>query len=161
MNEMIKKVVLWILVIGCMATIFGFSSQVAEESKKTSSKVITKVVETVDIKKELTKPQKEKITEDLTFIVRKGAHFSIYALLGMFMFLLVQEYNLTKKKCFVTAIAAAFIYACSDEFHQTFVSGRSGELRDIFIDTAGAMVGCAFVIFIKYIYSKVRNRRRH
>lgn len=161
MNDMIKKVILWILVICCMLTIFGFSSQVAEESKKTSSKVITKVVETIDVKKELTKPQKEKITEDLTFVVRKGAHFSIYALLGIFIFLLSAEYNFSMKKCIAVAITASFAYACSDEFHQTFVSGRSGELRDIMIDTAGAAVGCLIVIFIKYIVRKVRNRRSH
>ena len=142
-----------------MLTIFGFSSQVAEKSKKTSSKVITKVVETIDVRKELTKPQKEKITEDLTFIVRKGAHFSIYAILGIFIFLLVKEYNFSMKKCIVTAIIASFIYACSDEFHQTFVSGRSGELRDILIDTAGATVGCMIIILLKNVEKKARKRR--
>ncbi len=155
---MIKKFVLWILVIGCMATIFGFSSQVAEESKKTSSKVITKVVETVCTKK-LTKPQKEKITEDLTFIVRKGAHFLIYALLGLLIFLLALEYGFSLKKCAVIAVIASFIYACSDEFHQTFISGRSGELRDIIIDTIGASVGCLIVILSRFIVKQSRKRR--
>ena len=155
---MLKKVILWILVIGCMVTIFGFSSQVAEESKKTSSKVITKVVETVDVKKELTRPQKEKIAEDLTFIVRKLAHFSIYALLGIFIFLLAQEYKFSVKKCFIISIAIAFVYACSDEFHQTFVSGRSGELRDISIDTLGATVGCLIVLIVRFISERIKRR---
>lgn len=156
---MLKKVILWLMVLGCMAIIFGFSSQVAEESKKTSSKVITKVVETVDIKKELTKPQKEKITKDLTFIVRKGAHFSIYALLGILLFLLANEYGFSMKKCIAVSICVAFVYACSDEFHQTFVSGRSGELRDIIIDTLGASAGCFLTIFIRFVIRRIKNRR--
>lgn len=160
-DAMIKKVILWFLVIGCMATIFNFSSQVAEESKKTSSKVITKIVETVDIRKELTEIQKKKIAEDLTFVVRKGAHFSIYALLGILIFLLVKEYNFSTKRSFITSITASFIYACSDEFHQTFVSGRSGEVRDVLIDTVGAIVGCLLIIFIEYIIKNIKNRRNN
>ena len=141
-----------------MATIYGFSSQVAEESKKTSSKVITKIVETIDVKKELTHTQKEKIAEDLTFVVRKGAHFSIYALLGALIFLLASEYDFSMKKCVITAITASFVYACSDEFHQMFVKGRSGELRDVLIDTLGAIAGCLFIMIVKKICRKLRRR---
>ena len=155
---MIKKIILWFLVIGCMATIFLFSSQVAEESKKTSSSVIRTTVEVIDVKKTLTEPQKEKITADLTFVVRKGAHFSIYALLGVLIFLLSREYDFHVKKAFLAAVISSMLYACSDEFHQCFVSGRSGEVRDVIIDTSGAIAGCAVVILI----TKIRkNRRQH
>lgn len=38
------------------------------------------------------------------------------------------------------AAAIALLYAVSDEFHQTFVDGRSGHPRDVAIDTAGVLI---------------------
>ncbi|UYJ41604.1 MAG: VanZ family protein [Lachnospiraceae bacterium] len=32
----------------------------------------------------------------------------------------------------------AVLYACTDEYHQLFVPGRSGQLRDVMIDAVGA-----------------------
>ena len=39
---------------------------------------------------------------------------------------------------FATTVFLCFLYASLDEFHQTFVSGRDGNIRDVFIDTSGA-----------------------
>lgn len=39
------------------------------------------------------------------------------------------------------ALLIAVAYGVSDEFHQTFVPGRSAELRDLFADAAGAVAG--------------------
>ncbi len=39
---------------------------------------------------------------------------------------------------FATTIIICFIYAALDEFHQTFVAGRDGNIRDVFIDTSGS-----------------------
>ena len=33
------------------------------------------------------------------------------------------------------------IYAATDEYHQTFIAGRSGEIQDVLLDTAGALFG--------------------
>jgi VanZ family protein len=38
----------------------------------------------------------------------------------------------------------------SDEFHQLFIVGRSGQIKDVFIDTFGAI----FVVFIIYLVKK-------
>ena len=48
------------------------------------------------------------------------------------------------------------VYALSDEFHQLFVPGRSGELRDVMIDTAAGVVGVclAYLIHRKYVGRK-------
>ncbi|HEX2359790.1 MAG TPA: VanZ family protein [Solirubrobacterales bacterium] len=35
------------------------------------------------------------------------------------------------------AAAISFLYACSDEYHQTFVDGRAGTVTDVLIDSAG------------------------
>ncbi len=44
------------------------------------------------------------------------------------------------------AAAAAFLYACSDEFHQRYVPGRMGSFRDVAIDSAG-IIAMGFIIF--------------
>jgi VanZ family protein len=76
-----------------------------------------------------------KSQEALDFWLRKAGHVSEYAILT----LLVLRYALAKnrKSPIVLAGAVAFLYACSDEFHQLFVPGRSGAVRDVFIDGIG------------------------
>jgi VanZ family protein len=51
------------------------------------------------------------------------------------------------------AAAIAIGYAGTDEFHQTFVSGRSGAVRDVAIDSAGV----AAAVLLAHV---VRSRRR-
>ena len=45
------------------------------------------------------------------------------------------------------------LYACSDEIHQTFVAGRSGEVLDVLIDTIGGSLAT-------YLYYIIYKRRR-
>lgn len=148
---MMKKAVLWILIILWMAVLFGFSSQEATESKKVSSGLITAIVELFDFSNSLSPEKTQAIAENLTFIVRKSAHFIAYAILGSLVFCLAGEYKLYGKRQFLLSIAVAFLYACSDEFHQTFVKGRSGEIRDVTIDTIGATFGALVIMVIKRI----------
>lgn len=156
---MVRKMILWILIISCMATIFAFSSQEATTSDKTSSSFIAAVVRFFDTDNSLSSQQMEKIVEDMTVIVRKGAHFSVYALLGLLIALLLSQYGILGWRQLVFSVAAAFLYACSDEFHQTFVKGRSGELRDVGIDTAGALCGALLVIALTALVKRIHKRR--
>jgi len=48
----------------------------------------------------------------------------------------------------------SFLYACSDEFHQTFVPGRAGQFKDVLIDTAGALIGLIVVTLIRMVVRK-------
>ena len=153
---MIRKTILWTLVILWMATIFFFSSQEAPESKKVSSGVIKTVVKTIDVKDSLTEKEVESISENLTFIVRKGAHFSAYTLLCILVALLLKEYKIIGGRQAFYSVGIAFLYACSDEFHQLFVNGRSGELRDVLIDTAGALFGVVLLLGI----TAIKNRKK-
>lgn len=59
-----------------------------------------------------------------------------------------------KSKLFFLAIFGSFFYACTDEFHQLFVNGRSGQLLDIFIDTLGAIFGVAILILLQKIIKR-------
>jgi VanZ family protein len=58
------------------------------------------------------------------------------------------------------AIASTFFIACLDEWHQCFVPGRVGSLRDALIDTAGALLLNVFVWeFRAYKRRKALNAR--
>ena len=52
------------------------------------------------------------------------------------------------KKAIIIAFLGTFLYACSDEFHQLFIPGRSGEFRDVMIDSTGGIIGIVFTTFI-------------
>lgn len=78
----------------------------------------------------------------LVNIVRKSAHFLEYAIFGFFT---ARAFKLSKKSPWF-AILLCGIYAATDEYHQTFVPGRSGEIADILLDTAGATFGATIYI---------------
>ena len=154
-----KKLILWILVISCMGTIFFFSSQEASESREISSGLIKTFVKVLDFNNKLNENQVDTIAENLTFIVRKGAHFSIYAVLCILLALLLKEYGIFAKWRFILSVLVCFLYACSDEAHQMFVPGRSGEIRDIIIDTCGAIAGFLILSCLSSLKNKFKSKR--
>ena len=89
----------------------------------------------------------------VSFIVRKGAHFLEYLVLGISLFWTVQDL-LTRHgrmpdgsagRAFLVPWAVGALYAVTDEVHQYFVPGRSCELRDVLIDACGVAAGVAIV----------------
>ena len=59
-------------------------------------------------------------------------------------------------------IAAIFavLYAASDEFHQLFVPGRAGSIRDVIIDGTGAVLGVCIFVGVKKCISFLWNRHK-
>ncbi len=49
--------------------------------------------------------------------------------------------TLTGKSLFGFVVLGAFLYGLSDEYHQSFVVGRSATIIDSFADTIGGAVG--------------------
>ena len=88
----------------------------------------------------------------LTFVIRKIAHMCEYAIL----FLLIY-YGLHKtfkyQYYLLISLILTFLYACSDEFHQTFIPGRSGQFKDVLIDTIGMII----MFSIIYLWQKEKN----
>jgi VanZ family protein len=78
--------------------------------------------------------------------VDKILHLAEYSILG---FLLARAIKITYqfkdiKKLYSLVIAIAFIYGLSDEFHQSFVPGRTASFWDVISDAAGGLIG-AFI----------------
>lgn len=139
-----------------MGLIFCLSGQNAAVSSAVSGGLIRTVIKF--ILPHATPDKVAQLVEGLQFFVRKGAHFTIYAILGIFSFLSVVTYE--KLSLFIRFLISALVsmgYAVSDEYHQTFISGRSGELRDILIDSTGAVCG---ILFSLAVYSICKHKKR-
>ena len=150
---MIRKTIKLILIVLCMVTIFLFSQEKAEESSEKSDGLIIKITEFVK-GRPLTEKEKDEYLEKFVTPVRKSAHFTIYFLLGLFIISYIKEYKVITNKEVLITILVVFLYACSDEIHQIFVPGRSGEIRDILIDTLGGSLSSSLYFLIYKIRSK-------
>lgn len=90
--------------------------------------------------------------ETVETVFRKFCHFSEYALLALTIYWGLKKSNIIN---YYFPIVITCLYSMSDEFHQLFVAGRSGEIRDVIIDTCGAIV----MMLIIYIINKVIKKR--
>ena len=80
------------------------------------------------------------------FAVRKTAHFLEYAVLfGLYFRALKNTIKLSPFRIYLLSFILTFLYALSDEFHQTLVLGRTGMLRDVMIDVGGGLLGGPFL----------------
>lgn len=140
-----KKVIKGLVVILCMVIIFLFSTDNSVESTKKSNRVIIEV--TSFFKLDLSKKQQQHVIDMFFVPVRKMAHFFIYFVLGIALVSFLREFSIPIRRLLLLSIFLAFLYACTDEFHQLFVPGRSGQIIDVILDTFGASVG----VFIYYL----------
>lgn len=145
-----KKTISFIVLILWMIVIFSFSSADANKSTGTSDKVITTMIEIKDkiTNKETPNNEKEIIVKNSSFYIRKIAHITEYLILGFLIFNLLKQYSVTN---IYYAIGLSILYSCTDEFHQLFINGRSGSIRDVLIDTIGILIGTYLykLLFIK------------
>ena len=76
----------------------------------------------------------------LDFLVKKGGHAIGYALLASAYFYALPP-RLSAGYKAALALLMAVLFALSDEFHQSFVQGRTSSLRDVAIDMIGGLAG--------------------
>ncbi len=80
------------------------------------------------------------------FVVRKIGHFGVYGILARFLArAFAGSCYWPWKKIFAWSLILAFLYACSDEYHQSFVPGRHASTMDVSIDALGAWTALGFV----------------
>ena len=79
--------------------------------------------------------------DTMNFLVRKGAHFTVYFVLGFCVANSLKYHVKNKKSLFAMAWGIAALYGVFDELHQYFIPGRVCSVRDMLINAAGAMAG--------------------
>ncbi len=155
MNIKLKRIIFGLLIILNCITIFCFSAQNSEKSSETSGVIVESVVTTIsNVNKNV---KKESIRDTVTFVVRKCAHFSIYTLLGIFLMNFANTFNISTRRKLLICVLFGILYASSDEFHQSFVGGRSPEVRDVCIDSCGVLFGNFLVIITGKIISSLKK----
>jgi len=165
MKKIDKKVFIsWLLVILWMFVIFFFSGVDANESNNQSLGTLDKVIgTTIDATNKVgitdKHPSESKMKQVVEFLnkpFRKCMHASVYLVLVLLFINAFKVSNFSLKQSIIFSLICCFLYACSDEFHQTFIDGRSGQFSDVLIDTCGALIGTFFYTFI---YSFIERKK--
>ena len=161
-----KKIACLLLVVITMGSMYYFSSQKGDVSKGQSDiavNIIDKIRSEVTLKDHNLISIKEKVFSELKqygdkgYIVRKMAHFSIYACIGfsisLFVYVLI-------RRIYISSIAAMILsisYAYYDEMRQLTVAGRVGSVKDVFIDSSGAFTGILILFVIVIGFKSIRK----
>lgn len=97
-------------------------------------------------------------------LIRKVAHFSEFAVLGVLVSTTFYIYDKTLKKYIKRLLSVFFIClatAVTDETIQLFVPGRSGQVSDVLIDFSGAFTGVIIVSVILMIIYRKKTKNRN
>jgi len=133
---MLKKIVKILLLILWMIVIFILSNQNGSESTSLSEGftniTICNFINNCN-------------PEVYSFIVRKMAHIILYFILGIFSVINFKN----DKNGIINAIILCIIYAFFDEIHQMFINNRSGEVRDIIIDSISSLSSILLIYKIR------------
>lgn len=150
----LKKIITFIFIIIWAIIVFYFSNQESTKSSKLSGGVTKVVIEVFKIPEKVTVKQQETMET----VIRKLAHFSIYTLGGILIISHINLYKITLKKKLIISLVIGICYAITDEMHQLFIVGRSGEIRDVIIDSIGVSCGITIgiIIFTK-LYKEYKN----
>lgn len=147
-------------VILMMCVIFSFSGQNGEQSSGLSEKVARSVISVTEraLDQEWGEDTVNKYIDVLQFPIRKGAHMGEYFALCCLISLPLYVYGLRGIRLFAAAVLFCAVFAATDEFHQSFIGGRGPSVRDVFIDTAGAVIaGTAVRLLCVLPAGKVRT----
>lgn len=103
--------------------------------------------------------KEEQLIEKLNKPLRKCMHASVYFVLSILIFNCLKTFKISGGKTVIIPIGIAFLYACTDEFHQLFVDGRTSQFTDVLIDTFGAILGVALINIIFCCANKFRVKK--
>lgn len=152
MKKQAAKYLLWLPATAVMCMIFCFSQMDADASSHLSGGIVERVLTFFGTHGAAWLLDSQKAFDTAEFLIRKCAHASEYALLGVtFVIPLKFHVGLAGKKLACVSVLAAVLYACTDEFHQLFISGRSGQLLDVGIDSLGACIGVMLCMLVLQI----------
>ena len=139
-----------IIALALLVTMWFFSSQTGEESSRVSGYVARFFMRLFGV------DDTAGNFARVGFLVRKAAHFSLFALLGMTLGL---AFAPPDQPAFAfLALPVAAICAVTDEAHQTFVMARTGMWQDALLDCCGAVLGAALAYFALLLADRRQKR---
>ena len=151
--RMILKPLSFIPPILMMYLIFNFSAQDGTTSGNLSYKVSEIIIETANEAFELnwTEQEQSYYIDRIHYPVRKLAHMTEYFLLAVSVSFPLYVYRVRGIWLLLLAGTICVGFACLDEYHQSFVAGRSPSKRDVMIDSIGIAIGVILVQIVCFI----------
>ena len=155
----IWKALSFLPALALLALIFSFSAQTGTESGGLSQGVSQWIVRHWNqlIGGSLAPINIAAQAKAIEFWVRKAAHMTEYALLCWSVSLPFFVWGIRSKLRIPLTPLICAIVAASDEFHQSFIAGRGPSVRDVGIDTLGALCALGILELIRWI---IRRRKR-
>lgn len=146
--KVLKSTLSFVPALVMMYIMFGFSAAGGEASGGMSQKVTGIIIETVDVMDvfDIIPTPDERQTEAITTILRKTGHVTEFFVLCLLL-VFPLRYSFPewgRKRILLTVIIICLLFACSDEWHQTFVPGREGKATDVLIDAIGIVLSAIF-----------------
>nr|WP_295974855.1 VanZ family protein [uncultured Bacillus sp.] len=133
----------WMLAVLAWMLIIFLATQLPYFTGQNTSKVIRQVV---TVKQQVTHISGSSVNvSDLNLIVRKATHVIVFGILAVLLFKAFGG----RRFSYVLAWVCTFLYAVTDEWHQSFVSGRVASFRDVLFDAFGALAALGMVCFVR------------
>ncbi len=151
-----------VLTILWMLLIFYFSSKTSNEVDAEKIGLLRFVVNIFhgDKFNTYSELKKQQILNDYSFYLSKTAHFIEYGILCFFCYLMLihlKKYRIN----YIISLVICIFYAISDEYHQTFSSGRTPRVEDVIIDSMGALTMLIIIELIMTIVFIVKVGKKH
>ena len=161
----IKLIFSWILVFIWLIVIYNFSAMNSIDSNNKSKNTINKVIESTitksnDLKITDKHPSQNRIkmiVEKLNAPLRKCMHLLEYFILAILLLRALKNSNIIGTKQIIITLIFCFVCSLLDEYHQTFVLGRTGQFIDSLIDTFGSIFGTITYVYLKKIIIKIQK----
>ena len=168
MKKVILSIFLLALVVLWGAGIYKLSSMNTQNSNGKSTDIIAIFIEdTLEVTNEYgitnshpTDSKLARVSQLINAPMRKVMHASVYLVLAFFaiVFFNVLMNNKHYWIALILALVVSIGFAISDEIHQTFVSGRTGQVLDVVIDSIGAVVGILIYTTYYIVYKNGYKR---
>lgn len=133
----------WTAVLFWLILIYTLSDQPATQSSDLSEKITKVIIETVEriAPANFGDYSTVNLVAQFHHLVRKNAHFFIYLVLGILAMNAIKRSGRNSMRLVFLILWICILYAISDEVHQLFVPGRSAQVTDVLIDSAGLIMG--------------------
>lgn len=97
-------------------------------------------------------PQPPGLGRELTAM---PGHFSVYFVLAIILWWVLGGFGLEGRRRSLLAFGLAVAYGVTDEWHQSFVPGRTPDVLDVIVDALGAAAGLFFATSVHARWTRV------
>jgi len=160
---LISCVLLWLMTTLWMIEIYHLSNETGSESSIRSASMMLMIQNYISV-------------DYNDILLRKLAHIFEYSVLSILVFFAIRNTNKVSKKVsyseslikviksdnemyLLISLWISTLYAILDEYHQLFIAGRNGSIKDVCIDIIGIVptlliIRIIFTIYLKQIGKK-------